>query len=120
MFCEFMSEMRKPTDFWKGLICVQAVIYTCYATFGMVVYSFQGQFAFNPAMQGLTPYNWQIGVNIVFPFSGLIAACLYSNIGIKVDGATTAVLGIYSSVVSLIAGFEGRMVATSFGCAAPV
>jgi hypothetical protein len=241
MFCEFMSEMRKPTDFWKGLICAQAVIYTCYVTFGMVVYSFQGQFAFNPAMQGLSPYNWQTGVNIMFLFSGLIAACLYSNIGIKVmyvnvlqellhapplttkkgkwlwiglvplywsvafiicaaipqfsyisglvgavcilqftytfppilmlgfeikrgailpseifntatgtfareDGgvkrwsrgfmrkwgvnafnvffalgaATTAVLGIYSSVVSLIAGFEGTTVATSFGCAAPV
>jgi hypothetical protein len=241
MFCEFMSEMRKPTDFWKGLICAQAVIYTCYVTFGMVVYSFQGQFAFNPAMQGLLPYNWQTGVNIMFLFSGLIAACLYSNIGIKVmyvnvlqellhapplttktgkwlwiglvpvywsvafiicaaipqfsyisglvgavcilqftyifppilmlgfeikkgailpsevfdavtgtftreDGsvkrwargfmqkwgvnafnvfyalgaATTAVLGIYSSVVSLIAGFKGLTVATSFGCAAPV
>jgi hypothetical protein len=84
MFCEFMSEMRKPTDFRKGLICAQAVIYTCYVTLVMVVYSFQGQFAFNPAMQGLSPYNWQTGVNIMFLFSGLIAACLCSNIGIKV------------------------------------
>lgn len=245
MFCEFMSEMRKPSDFWKSLICAQAVIYCCYVTFGMIVYSFQGQFAFNPAMQGLSPYNWQTAVNIMYLISGLIAACLYGNIGVKVfyvnvlqelfnappltqktgkllwvglipvywaiafifcaaipqfsyisglvgavcilqftytfppilmlgfeikrmailptetfiagvngavgtfvreDGgvkrwtrgfmkkkyvnsfnvffalgaATTAILGIYSSVVSLIAGFAGKTVATSFGCAAPV
>lgn len=241
MFCEFMSEMRRPTDFWKGLIFAQATIYTCYVTFGMITYSFQGQYAFNPAMQGLSPYNWQTATNIMFLFSGLIGACLYSNIGIKVvyvnvlqellhapplttktgkwlwiglvpaywavafifcsaipqfsyisglvgavcilqftytfppilmlgfdikrhailpseafntitgtftreDGgwkrwtrgfmrnwhfnafniffalgaATTAVLGIYSSIVSLIAGFQGLTVATSFGCEAPV
>jgi hypothetical protein len=241
MFCEFMSEMRKPADFWKGMVCAQAFIYSIYIIFGMVVYSFQGQFAFNPAMQGLSPYNWQTAVNIMFLFSGLIAACLYGNIGVKVfyinimeelfhappitsntgkwlwvglvpiywaiafiiataipqfsyisglvgalcilqmtytfppilmlgfdikkgsilstesfDPSTgvfnrqdhgikrwargfkanmgmntwnilfalgavvTAVLGIYSSVVSLIAGFAGTTVATSFGCAAPV
>jgi hypothetical protein len=241
MFCEFMSEMRKPADFWKGLVCAQAVIYCCYVTFGMVVYSFQGQFAFNPAMQGLSPYNWQTAANIMFLFSGLIAACLYGNIGVKVmyvnvlqelfhapplttktgkwmwvglvpmywaiafivcaaipqfsyisglvgavcilqftytfppilmlgfeikknailpseefdtitgtfmrtdngmkrwtrgfkhkwhinafnvffalGAATTAVLGIYSSIVSLIGGFSGKTVATSFGCSAPV
>ncbi|RFU29312.1 hypothetical protein B7463_g7030, partial [Scytalidium lignicola] len=84
MYCEFMSEMRKPMDFWKGLICAQTLIYCCYVTFGAVVYSFQGQFAFNPAMQGLSPYNWQTAVNIMFLFAGLISACLYSNIGIKV------------------------------------
>ena len=241
MFCEFMSEMRKPGDFWKSLVIAQAVIYSCYVTFGMVVYSFQGQFSFNPAMQGLSPYNWQTAVNIIFLFAGLIAACLYGNIGVKVmyvnvfqelfhvpplttktgkwlwvvlvpicwafaflicsaipqfsyisglvgavcilqftytfppilmleieikknnilssegfntvtgtfrrsdngikrwtrgflqnwhinafnvffalGAATTAVLGIYSSIVSLIAGFEGKTVATSFGCTAPV
>lgn len=241
VFCEFMSEMRRPADFWKSMICGQALVYCCYVTFGMVVYSFQGQFAFNPAMQGLSPYKWQTGTNVMFLFSGLIAACLYSNIGIKMihsnvlqellhappltstkgkilwvglvptywavaflicaaipqftyisglvsalcilqftytfppimmlffnikksailstekfdvaagtfvrtDGgskrwwrgflakryintfdvffalgaAVTAVLGIYSSVVSLKAGFDGRTVATSFGCSSPV
>lgn len=240
MFCEFMSEMRKPTDFWKGLICAQAVIYTCYVTFGMVVYSFQGQFAFNPAMQGLSP-SISKRAEYYVPIFWPDCRCLYSNIGIKVmyvnvlqellhapplttktgkwlwislvpvywsvafiicasipqfsyisglvgavcilqftytfppilmlgfeikkgailpsevfdavtgtftreDGGvkrwargfmqkwgvnafnvfyaigatTTAVLGIYSSVVSLIAGFKGLTVATSFWCAAPV
>ena len=84
MFCEFMSEMRRPMDFWKGLICAQTLIYCCYVTFGVVVYSFQGQFAFNPAMQGLSPYNWQTAVNIMYLFASLISACLYGNIGIKV------------------------------------
>ncbi|KAH6676429.1 transmembrane amino acid transporter protein-domain-containing protein [Halenospora varia] len=241
MFCEFMSQMRRPTSLWKSLIAAQAVIYFCYVTFGMVVYSIQGQFAFNPAMQGLSPYNRQTAVNIMFLFSGLITACLYGNVGVKVmyvnvlqelfnapplttkkgkwlwvglipiywalafvicvaiphfsyisglvgavyilqftntfppipmlgsdikksailpletfdtvtrsftrtdDGitkwardfmqkgyvnafnvffvlgaATTAILGIYSSVVSLIAGFEEKTIATSFRCAAPV
>ena len=84
-----MSEMRKPADFWKGMICAQAVIYTCYVTFGMVVYSYQGQFSFNPAMQSLSPYNFQTAVNIIFLFSGLIAACLYGNIGVKVSTLTS-------------------------------
>ncbi|KAH7321710.1 transmembrane amino acid transporter [Rhexocercosporidium sp. MPI-PUGE-AT-0058] len=186
----------------RTLICEQAVIYTCYVTFGMVVYTFQGQFTFNLAMPGLSSYDWQTAVNIMFLFSGLIAACLYSNISIKkgkvmwidlvpfyisglagalcilqftytfppilmlgfeikrgtilpsevfntvtktftrsgsgmkrwvrgfknkllincfnvvfaLGAATTAVLGIYSSIVSLIAGFQGTTVATSFGC----
>jgi hypothetical protein len=56
---------------------------SCYVTFGMVVYGFQGQFSFNPAMQGLSPCNWQTAVNIIFLFAGLIAACLYGNIGVK-------------------------------------
>jgi Transmembrane amino acid transporter protein len=241
MFCEFMSEMRRPADFWKSLICAQAIIYCCYITFGMVVYHFQGQYSFNPAMQGLSVYNWQTATNIIFLVSSLFATALYTNIGVKVvyinvlqelmhapplttktgkliwiglaplywclafvisaaipqfsyvsglvgavcilqftytfppilmlgynikkyailqteifdvsrgtftrsDGGikrwtrgfmanwrinafnvffamgaiTTAVLGIYSSIVSLIAGFSGTTVATSFGCTAPV
>lgn len=48
------------------------------------MYSYQGQFAFNPAMQGLSPYNWQTATNVMFLFSALIASCLYGNIGIKV------------------------------------
>lgn len=95
MFCEFMSEMRRPWDFWKSLVCAQAMIYLLYLTFGLVVYSYQGQFAFNPAMQGLSPYNWQTAANTMFLFSSLIAACLYGNIGIKV---------MYSNVFEEILG----------------
>jgi hypothetical protein len=30
LFCEFMSEMRRPRDFLKGMIAAQAFIYVCY------------------------------------------------------------------------------------------
>ena len=35
-------------------------------------------------MQGLSPYNWQTATNIMNIVTGLIAAALYGNIGIKV------------------------------------
>ena len=44
LFVEFMSEMRRPFDFWKGMICAQTFIYFCYMLFGIFVYSYQGQF----------------------------------------------------------------------------
>ncbi|KAI9852675.1 MAG: hypothetical protein M1838_006132 [Thelocarpon superellum] len=84
LFCEFMAEMRRPRDFWKGLICAEAVIYTAYMIFGLFVYAYQGQYAFNPANQGITPYNFQTAGNVLGLISALIAACMYGNIGIKV------------------------------------
>lgn len=44
LFVEFMSEMKRPFDFWKGMICAQTFIYFCYMLFGIFVYSYQGQF----------------------------------------------------------------------------
>lgn len=84
MFCELMAEMRRPWDFWKGLIVADIFIFLCYIIFGLVVYSQQGQFAFNPAYQGINPYAWQTVGNVFALITGLIAACLYGNIGIKV------------------------------------
>jgi hypothetical protein len=84
LFVSFMAEMRHPWDFWKGLLCADIFIYICYMFFGIFVYSFQGQFAFNPVMQGLSPFAWQTATNIMNLFTGLIAAALYGNIGIKV------------------------------------
>lgn len=52
LFIAFLAEMRHPWDFWKGLICAEVFIYVCYMFFGLFVYSYQGQYAFNPAMQG--------------------------------------------------------------------
>ncbi|OAR00231.1 hypothetical protein LLEC1_03043 [Akanthomyces lecanii] len=83
-FVAFMAEMRHPMDFWKALLCGQAFIYIIYIFFGMFVYSFQGQFAFNPVMQGLSPYAFQTATNVLFLVGGIIAATLYSNIGFKV------------------------------------
>ncbi|GAB7348843.1 hypothetical protein MBLNU459_g7551t2 [Dothideomycetes sp. NU459] len=84
LFCELMAEMRRPFDFWKGMIFAETFIFLCYIIFGLVVYSQQGQFAFNPAYQGIDPYAWQTVGNVLSLISGLIAACLYGNIGIKV------------------------------------
>ncbi|KAM0128237.1 hypothetical protein ACHAP3_008458 [Botrytis cinerea] len=84
LFVAFLAEMRHPMDFWKGLICADLFIYFVYMFFGIFVYSYQGQYSFNPVIQGLSPYNWQTAANIMNLITGLIAAVLYGNIGIKV------------------------------------
>ena len=84
LFIEFMSEMKRPFDFWKGMIFAQAFIYFFYMFFGLFVYSFQGQYAMNPAYQGVNPYAWQTALNSIQLVTSLIAALLYGNIGIKV------------------------------------
>ncbi|KAJ3494588.1 hypothetical protein NLG97_g3980 [Lecanicillium saksenae] len=84
VFVAFMAEMRHPMDFWKSLLCGQAFIYVVYIFFGLFVYSYQGQFAFNPVMQGLSPYTFQTATNVLYLVSSVISATLYSNIGFKV------------------------------------
>jgi hypothetical protein len=84
LFISFLSEMRHPWDFWKGVLCADLFIYVCYMFFGIFVYSYQGQYAYNPVMQGLSPFAWQTATNIMNIVTGLIAAALYGNIGIKV------------------------------------
>jgi len=84
LFCEFMSEMRKPWDFWKAMICAQSFIFFCYVFFGLFVYSYQGQYTINPANQGMGPAAAYTAGNIISFLSSLIAAALYGNIGIKV------------------------------------
>ncbi|KAH6711122.1 transmembrane amino acid transporter protein-domain-containing protein [Leptodontidium sp. 2 PMI_412] len=84
LFISFLAEMRHPWDFWKGVLCADIFIYVVYMFFGIFVYSYQGQYAYNPVMQGLSPYNWQTACNIMNLVTGLIAAALYGNIGIKV------------------------------------
>jgi hypothetical protein len=84
LFISFLAEMRHPWDMWKGILCADIFIYVVYMFFGLFVYSYQGQYAFNPVMQGLSPYNWQTATNIMNIITGLIAAALYGNIGIKV------------------------------------
>lgn len=84
LFISFLSEMRHPMDFWKGVLIADLFIYFVYMFFGIFVYSYQGQFAFNPVMQGLSPFAWQTATNVMNIITGLIAAALYGNIGIKV------------------------------------
>lgn len=86
VFIEFMSEMRRPWDFWKGMISAQAFIFVVYLIYGLFVYSQQGQFVANPANQGIadSKWVWQTVTNAVSLVGSLIAAGLYGNVGIKV------------------------------------
>lgn len=84
IFTEFMSEMRKPMDFWKAMACAQIFITFVYMFFGLFVYSYQGQFTINPANQGISAYGLQTATNAISLTAGLIAAALYGNIGIKI------------------------------------
>jgi hypothetical protein len=86
LFNELMAEMRRPYDFWKGFIFAEIFIYSCYIISGMVVYNAQGQFTYNPSYQGIpfSAYSWQTLGNAISFITGLIAALLYGNIGVKV------------------------------------
>ncbi|CAN6674240.1 hypothetical protein TRVA0_051S00100 [Trichomonascus vanleenenianus] len=84
MFIEFMSEMRRPWDFWKAMVVAQTIIFVVYLWYGLFVYAYQGQFVMNPAHQGIANYDWQTVCNSLNLATGIIAACLYGNVGIKV------------------------------------
>ncbi|CAN6674892.1 hypothetical protein TRVA0_070S00430 [Trichomonascus vanleenenianus] len=84
MFVEFMSEMRRPWDFWKAMVVAQTIIFIVYLWYGLFMYHFQGQFVMNPANQGVANWGWQTALNALNLATGIIAACLYGNVGIKV------------------------------------
>jgi hypothetical protein len=84
LFPNLLAEMRRPFDFWKGLLCGEIFIYLAYLIYGAVCYGLQGQYVYNPSYQGVNPYNWQTVGNVFELITGIIAACLYGNIGIKV------------------------------------
>ena len=84
LFIEFMAEMRRPHDFIKAMWGAQFFIYSVYLIYGCYVYHFQGQYAYQISYQGVSVYAWQTVGNMLAVLSGLIAAGLYGNIGIKV------------------------------------
>ncbi|ODV76729.1 uncharacterized protein CANTADRAFT_86508 [Suhomyces tanzawaensis NRRL Y-17324] len=84
VFIEFMAEMRRPYDFWKGMILAQSFIFIVYLIYGLFVYSQLGQFVVNPANQGISGYAMQTVTNVFNFVSAVIAAALYGNIAIKV------------------------------------
>ncbi|KAF8889927.1 transmembrane amino acid transporter protein-domain-containing protein [Infundibulicybe gibba] len=84
IFPEMMAEMRRPMDFWKGMMCAQALIFAAYLLYGVFIYAFQGQFTLPLAFQGVSRFSWQTVGNAFSLVSGIIAAGLYGNIGIKV------------------------------------
>jgi len=84
IFPEMMAEMRRPMDFWKGMTMAQALIFTAYLMYGAYIYAFQGQFTLPLAYQGVSKHSWQTLGNVLSLITGIIAAGLYGNIGIKV------------------------------------
>jgi len=84
IFPEIMAEMRRPMDFWKGMAMAQTLIFFAYLMYGIFVYAFQGQFTLPLAYQGVSEYAWQTVGNVLALITGIIAAGLYGNIGIKV------------------------------------
>lgn len=84
VFPEFMSEMRRPRDFLKGMWAAQIFIYVVYMFYGLFLYGYQGQYVINPSYLGVSSYPVQTVGNVFAMVSALIAAALYGNIGIKV------------------------------------
>ncbi|PFH46273.1 hypothetical protein AMATHDRAFT_70223 [Amanita thiersii Skay4041] len=84
IFPEMMAEMRRPLDFWKGLALAQMLIFSAYLLYGAFIYAFQGQFTLPLAYQGVSKFSWQTVGNALSLVTGIIAAGLYGNIGIKV------------------------------------
>ncbi|OCK74730.1 oligopeptide transporter protein [Lepidopterella palustris CBS 459.81] len=84
LFIEFMAEMRRPRDFIKAMWGAQCFIYIVYMFYGCFVYGYQGQYTYSLAYLGVSPYGWQTVGNMLAVLSGIIAAALYGNIGIKV------------------------------------
>ncbi|KAF9524469.1 transmembrane amino acid transporter protein-domain-containing protein [Crepidotus variabilis] len=84
IFPEMMAEMRRPMDFWKGMVSAQLFICCIYFMYGSYVYAFQGQFTLPLSYQGVSKYSWQTVGNVISLITGILAAGLYGNIGIKV------------------------------------
>jgi hypothetical protein len=76
--------MRRPRDFIKAMWGAQFFIYSVYMIYGCYCYYYQGQYTYSISYQGVSPYAWQTVGNMLAVLSGLIAAGLYGNIGIKV------------------------------------
>jgi hypothetical protein len=84
IFIEIMAEMRRPWDFIKAMWSAQFFIWSVYLIYGCYTYYWQGQYAFQVSYLGLSVYGWSVACNMMAVISGLVAAGLYSNIGIKV------------------------------------
>ncbi|KAJ5257141.1 hypothetical protein N7478_013245 [Penicillium angulare] len=84
VFPEFMAEMKRPKDFLSGMWAAQTFIYFCYMLYGLFMYGYQGQYSINPTYLGISKYSIQTAGNVFAMLSGVIAAGLYGNIGVKV------------------------------------
>ncbi|KAL1406722.1 hypothetical protein Q8F55_006126 [Vanrija albida] len=84
IFTEFMTEMRRPRDFWKSAFIAQAFVWLMYMTFGLFCYSMQGQYTAILPMINFTSIVFQAVTNFINVLTMSITALLYANIGVKV------------------------------------
>lgn len=83
LFVAFLSEMRRPMDFWKGCLLAQTFICVVYVFFGAFVYSYYGQYSITSVTQVVKPYGLQVASNVLALITGYLAIFLYFNIGMK-------------------------------------
>jgi len=84
MFVELLSEMKNPREFWKSLLCCEAIIIGVYMTFGLVYYAQQGQYVSIYPQFGIFNTAARQYCNGIGLFTAIIAACMYGNTGMKV------------------------------------
>lgn len=84
LFIHYKAEAARPWDFWKAMSAAQLFIGSVYMTFGLVVYSQQGQFTESLAYYGVSGFAENTVGNVIAIITGAIAALLYANIGTKV------------------------------------
>lgn len=83
LFVAFLSEMRRPMDFWKGCLMAQTFICVVYVFFGAFVYHYYGQYSITNITQVVSPYGLQLVSNILALITGFLAIFLYFHIGMK-------------------------------------
>jgi hypothetical protein len=83
LFIELMAEMRNPREFWKSFLMAWSIIVVVHMTFGLYVYSQQGQFTYIPAVQGIGSYVSRTVGNSINITVHVVAAAVYGNVCLK-------------------------------------
>src|ERR1700743_3462713 len=78
-----MAEMRDPKEFWKSFALAWSIIVAIYMTFGLYIYSQQGQFTYIPAVQGIGSYVPRTVGNSLNIVVHIVAAAMYGNVCLK-------------------------------------
>lgn len=104
MYVELMSEMKNPREFWKSLAGAEFIIIGMYFFFGVYFYSEEGQYT-NPIPQAtLNNLKANQAANVIGLVTGMIAAVMYGNVGLKV---------IYYTIINDV--FDGPQLSTRKG-----
>ena len=96
LFVAFLSEMRRPMDFWKGCLLAQGFICVVYVFFGAFVYTYIGQYSITNITQVVSPKTLQVTTNALALITGYLAIFLYFNIGMK-----TVYLEVFQDILKL-------------------